>query len=208
MKSRTYDRAHKYLAGIIRFLFRVHVHGAENEPDESEGPYILVSNHISNPDPVLLCASTGKQQPMFMGKKELFKIPVLRSVIKAFGAFPVDRNGADAGVVRKTIKMLEDGMCIGMFPQGHRRKGIEPRQTEVKNGVAMIAVRTKATVLPCFIKTKKYRIVPFRRVDIFIGKPIKFEELEYDESAKGEYSRIAGMIFDRMCSLGESEVER
>lgn len=204
MKSKTYARAQKWLGGIIRFLFRVHIHGAENEPDETEGPYIMVSNHISNPDPILLCAATSKQQPMFMGKKELFKIPVLRSIIKAFGAYPVDRSRGDVGAIKKTIQMINEGMCIGMFPQGHRYKKVDPRDTEVKNGAAMIAVHTKATILPCCIRTKKNRILPFTKVDIYIGKPINFEELNYNEQAKGEYARISKKIFDNVCSLGEN----
>ena len=201
MKSKTYDSFQRTLGGIIRFIFRIRIHGAENEPES--GAYLLASNHISNADPVFLCAATSKQQPHFMAKKELFKIPVLRKLISALGAFPVDRGGNDVGAVKKAIGMLTGDMCVGIFPQGHRRKKVNPRDTVVKSGVGMLAVRSKCTVLPCYVKTKHNKWTPFCRVDVYIGTPISFDELGYDENAKGEYARISAEIFDRICTLGE-----
>ena len=202
MKSKTYKNFEKVLGGVVRVLFRIHAHGVENEPKDK--PYILVSNHVCNADPVLICASIKNQQPHFMAKKELFKIPLLRGLIRALGAFPVDRKGNDVATIKKCIQMLKDGMCIGMFPQGHRRKKVNPRDTEVKNGASMLAVRAEVQVLPCYIKMKNNQWAPFRRVDIYVGEPISFEELAYDPEAKGEYARISAYIFDKICSIGEA----
>ena len=203
MKSKVYAWFKKYFGKIVGWLFRVHVHGAENEPALEEGTYIVASNHISNADPVFLCVGLDRQQPHFMAKKELFKVPIVNKIVAAFGAYPVDRGGADVGAIKKTIKMLSEGKSIGLFPQGHRQMGVDPRDTEVKNGIAMIAVRAKATVLPCFIKTKKRKWSAFCRVDVYIGKPIRFEELNYDPDKTGEYTRISSYIFDRICTIGE-----
>ncbi len=203
MKSKAYIRIRKWLLNPVVFLFRIHAHDSDNEPCEEEGPYIICSNHTSNADPVFLCAATFEQQPHFMAKKELFKVPIVNKIVAALGAYPVDRKGADVGAIRKTIKMLDEGKCIGIFPQGHRFKGVDPRGTEVKSGLGMIAVRAKANVLPCYIKMKKRKWAPFRRVDVYIGKPIRFEELGYDPEAQGEYMRISNYVFDRICSMGE-----
>jgi 1-acyl-sn-glycerol-3-phosphate acyltransferase len=138
-----------------------------------------------------------------MAKKELFKVPLLNKLVAALGAYPVDRKGADVGAIRKTIKMLGEGRCIGIFPQGHRYKGVDPRETEVKNGLGMIAIKAEATVLPCYIKMKKNRWAPFRRVDVYIGKPIRFEEFDYNSEAQGEYMRISKQVFDIICDMGE-----
>ena len=185
MKSKAYVNIKKWLQKPVSFLLRIHGHNVENEPDESEGPYVVIANHIANIDPISICAVIDKQQPHFMAKKELFKVPLLNKLVAALGAYPVDRKKADVGAIKKTIKMLEEGKCIGMFPQGHRMKGVDPRETEVKSGVGMIVTRAKVTVLPCFIKTKKRRFTPFCRIDVYVGKPIKFEELNYDPDAPG-----------------------
>ena len=68
----------------------------------------------------------------------------------------------------------------------------------------MIAIKAKATVLPCCVKTKKNRFAFFRRIDVYYGKPIKFEELGYDPEASGEYARISKMMFDRVVELYEN----
>lgn len=204
MKSKFYNGMVKTLAPVVRVLFRIHHHGLENEPDESEGPYIVICNHISNADPVFLCAGELKQQPHYMAKKELFKVPLVNKLVAALGAYPVDRGGADVSAIKNTIKMLKEGKCVGIFPQGHRQMGITPREADLKNGAAMIAVRAEATVLPCYVRTKKNRFAFFRRVDVYMGKPIKFEELGYDPDAAGEYARITNLMFERVCELYDS----
>ncbi len=189
---------------MVRFLFRIHPHGSENEPTQEQGPYILICNHISNADPVFLCASLKNQQPHYMAKKELFKVPLVNKLVAALGAFPVDRGGADVSAIKKSIKMLESGRCIGIFPQGHREMGKTPMEANVKNGAAMLAARTGATVLPCCVKTKKNRFAFFRRVDVYVGKPISFEELGYDPEATGEYARMTSYMFSKVCELYEN----
>jgi 1-acyl-sn-glycerol-3-phosphate acyltransferase len=78
-------------------------------------------------------------------------------------------------------------------------------EADVKNGAAMIAIKAKATIFPCCVKTKKNRFSFFRRIDVYYGKPIKFEELGYDPEAKGEYTRVSKLMFDRIVELYEKE---
>lgn len=206
MKSKFFSGIVKVLAPAVRFLFSIKLHGLENEPSAEDGPYVMICNHISNADPVFLCSGGTKQQPHFMAKKELFKIPLLKNLLAALGAYPVERKGADVSTIKKTIQMIKDGKCVGIFPQGHREKGIDPRDAHLKNGAAMIAVKAEATVLPCCIKTKKMKFSFFRRVDVYFGKPIKFEELNYDPEASGEYTRITNQIFEKVCELYDAAV--
>lgn len=201
MKSKFFARIVKWLGPPVRLVFRLHYHGLENEPDESDGPYIMICNHISNADPVFLCAGGVKQQPHFMAKKELFKVPVVNKLVAALGAYPIDRKGTDVSAIKKTIEMLDNGKSIGIFPQGHRQKNVAPNDATLKNGAAMIATKAKATVLPCCVKTKNNKFAFFRRIDVYFGKPIKFDELCYDREASGEYSRITNLIFDSVREL-------
>ena len=201
MKSKFFIWIVKWLGPAVRVLFRLHFHNIENEPDPSEGPYVMICNHISNADPVFLCAGKTKQQPRFMAKKELFKIPLVKQLVSGLGAYPVDRSGADVSAIKNSIQMLKEGKCVGIFPQGHREKGINPRDAHLKNGAAMIAAKAQATVFPCCVKTKKNKFAFFRRVDVYYGKPVKFEELNYDPVASGEYTRITKFMFERVCEL-------
>ena len=201
MKSKFFSVMVNLLGPVVRWMFSLRYHYLDNEPDAENGPYVMICNHISNADPVFLCAGKTKQQPHFMAKKELFKIPLLKQLISGLGAYPVDRRGSDVSAIKNSIKMIKDGKCVGIFPQGHRQKGITPHEADLKNGAALIAIKAEATVLPCCIKTKHNKFSFFRRVDVYYGKPIKFEDLHYDPEATGEYNRITKLMFDKVCDL-------
>lgn len=200
--SRAYRVLYPLLSGIVGFLFNIKVINKENEPDEKS--YVICANHVSATDPIALCYAFRKNQVRFMAKKELFKIPVLSGVIKLFGAFPVDRASNDVGAVKKAISIIEDGGCFGIFPQGHRYAGENPRNTKTKNGMALIATKTHSDVVPCYIYRKKNKFRLFRRTYVIIGEKIPFDSLGYDAEASGEYIRITDEVFDKICSLGEN----
>ena len=142
-----------------------------------------------------------------MAKKELFKVPVLAPLIKLLGAFPIDRGGNDVGAVKTAIGLVSDGKTLGIFPQGHRYPGEDPRETRTKNGMALIATKAQADILPAYIWRKNNRFKLFRRTYIILGDVIPYESLGYDPEANGEYARITSIAFDKICSIGE-EFER
>ena len=201
MKSRAYAFWHFMLCWLARLLFFIIPHGVKNEPRIKDGPYIVCSNHTSAVDPIIICACTRRQQPRFMAKAELFKKPVLGKMISGLGAYPVDRSGRDAGVLMRSIKMLEEGYCIGMFPQGTRRPGVDPETTPVRNGIGMICSHSRATVLPVFIKTRKNRVRPFSPVRVYVGRPVSWEEYT-DGGRRDDSASVSRYVFSKICELG------
>ena len=185
------------LKWISKLLFRTKTVGLENE--NVEGPVVYAINHMSNWDPVIAACETRK--PInFMAKKELFDIPVLKTVLKWLGAFPIDRTGNDLVTLKMTISALKDGGRICLFPQGTRCPGVEPSTTEVKGGTALLVKHSKATVIPIGIYTEGYRVKVFKKVYVSIGKPKTFEELGFT-GAREDYERITQNIFDDICKL-------
>ena len=187
----------------VRFLCHLKVRGAENEPTLEQGTYLVIANHRTWADPIYLCCALKHQQPHFMAKKELFKIPLLNLLIRALGAYPVNRGGADVGAIRHTIDMLKQGIAVGMFPQGHRYNGVDPRTTSIKTGAAMIAQKAGVPVLPVFVKVKNNKHFFLCKKEVIVGKPISAEEINYNPDAPGEYQRIADFLFERVCELGD-----
>ena len=216
--STFYSRAHRALARFLLWLFRVRVRYPEREPDENTA-YLLCSNHISALDPVLIAAAVSRRQPHFMGKKELFRIPLLGGLLRTLGAYPVDRAG-DVGAIKTSLALLGQGSCVGIFPQGTRCAGKTPREAvdKVKNGAGLLCDKTHVTVLPVCLKTKKNRLRIFRRVELIFGEPIPYEALAErtngealsDTTAHGrqtEYARISHAIFERICALYEEKTD-
>ncbi len=199
-----YKAIKTYLPGAIAWLFNIHVHGSENEPED--GGYIACSNHISFVD-VLTQAYALKRQIRFMAKKELFSIPLLGVIVKACGAFPVDRKGSAVSAIKKSIAILDAGEPVGMFPTGHRFSGVkfDTTKSEIKAGAAMACFRAGVPVLPMFIATKNDKVVPFRRIDIYVGKPISYEEFGFTKGGSEEYERGAELIYQRIAELMPEE---
>ena len=196
---------------IIRFLlywpakliFRVRVRGRKNEPSRKDGPYLVCANHQTVLDVVFLCVALRRQQPHFMAKEGVFRVPVLRRLVKWLGAFPVSRGRSDVGAIKHTLKLLEEGRSVGMFPQGTRCAEKELRDCPVKTGAGLISARSGARVLPVYIDMKNHKWKFFRRVTVVIGEPISAEEMAYNSEAAGEYARMANLVYDRICALEE-----
>lgn len=198
-----YTRVRKIISPILKSIFRVHIHGIENLPDD--GTVLVCPNHISNWDPILVAISADRRQIRYMAKAELFRIPLVKQFLCAIGTFPIKRGEGDVAALKKTIKLLGAGEAVGMFPQGTRHIGKDPAKTEIKYGVGLVAYRSKADVVPVAVKTKKNRILPFRRVDIVFGEVIKNDELGFTDGKREEFVTAADKIFSEILSLLSGE---
>lgn len=110
---RLYRFAVAFLAGFVRFLFLADIKGSENMP--KDGACFVCGNHISNWDPVF-AAIAVKRPVHFMAKVQLFRIPLLGKLLRALGAFPVDRDAADIGAIKTALTYLKHDEPLGHFP--------------------------------------------------------------------------------------------
>lgn len=195
-----YTVARDCLGGIFRVLYRTEVTGKENEP--TEGPVLVCANHLSNHDVIVLGAAL-KRPIRFFAKAELFRIPVVAQLVKALGAFPVDRGVAASAsaALKNTLTLLEQGEMVGIYPQGTRHIGVDPRNTPVKGGVGMIAYHSHVTILPVLIRTKSWKMGLFRRTYVTIGKPIPFEELGMTGHRGSDFMKASEYIFHRITEM-------
>ncbi|GED66643.1 1-acyl-sn-glycerol-3-phosphate acyltransferase [Brevibacillus reuszeri] len=156
---------------------------------------ILCANHISNWDPPMLGSGIDRQVK-FMAKEELFRIPVLNFLLIKFGAFPVKRGAGDRAAIRSTLKLLEEGQILGIFPEGARSKTGEPG--EAKPGTAMFALKSQAAVVPVAI-IGPYRM--FRPVKIVYGKPIDMSALRETKGGSDTLKETSDLIMAHIREL-------
>lgn len=131
---------------IFSGYFRGSVQGIENVP--KRGAFLAVSNHASNFDPPILSASLGRPVA-FMAKEELFQVPVLKQIIRVYGAYPVKRGAGDRRAIRAALDALQEGWAVGVFLQGTRTP--DGRVTSPKPGAALIAAKAQVPLLPVCI---------------------------------------------------------
>lgn len=156
---------------VVPLLLPLRVTGRERLP--KKGPCLIACNHQSYLDIPLLIYAT-KPKIHFIAKESLFTANKLIGwYFKKMLAFPVNRNSADLQAVRTALGVLKKGEVLGIFPQGTRQKHaprINPE--ELYAGVAMMALRTGAPIVPCMYQ-RQPRI--FRRNYLTVGEPFSFE---------------------------------
>ena len=112
-----------------------------------------------------------------MAKAELFKIPFLGFVIKACGAYPVNRGIADKNTIKTACKKLSNNNSIGIFIDGTRQKN--GRVNKPKQGAALLAFKNQKLLLPVAIVNShrlirfKFCIPLFSKIVIKVGKPVQ-----------------------------------
>ena len=195
-ENRRYCILRKIFGLPLRAIFGAKLIGKENIP--KEGGVLICSNHIGMRDPVLI-AATFPRPVYFLAKKELFSIPIVRGLIRIFGAIRLDRSTSDVGALKKAEEMIRFRKTVAIFPQGHRRPSVPVSETEFKRGAAFITSHTGCDVLPIFIKTKNQKYGIFRRVRIYIGKPIPHDQLF--ENADRDYNLITDRIRDAITAI-------
>ena len=187
-----YDAAKVVVTAIVRATFRFRVVGAEHVP--RDGGLIVAANHVSNFDPPILGVAVPRPVS-YMAKKELFAMPLLGPLISHLNAFPVDRQAGGTAAIRASIRMLKEGRCIGIFPEGGRNV---TGTNEEKAGVAFLAAASGAPVVPAaIVGTRKLR--PFARVTVAFGEPLRVERNR--QSPADDLEKGANDIMQRIRAL-------
>jgi 1-acyl-sn-glycerol-3-phosphate acyltransferase len=142
------------------------------------GPAILVCNHVSGLDPMLIQAACSRMI-VWMMASEYYQIKSLRWFYEAIDAIPVDRKGRDVAATRAALRTLADGRVLGIFPEG--RIETERRLLPFQTGVAMMAIKTGIAVHPAYLdgtqrgKEMVPAITQSNNVRLSFGTPILFE---------------------------------
>ncbi len=179
--------------------------GAENVP--LSGALIVAPVHLSHLDPPAVACGT-KRPLRFMAKEELFKVKVLGPLIRSLGAFPVKRGEGDTESIRYAMSCLEKGEAVLIFPEGTRGDG--DTLLPINRGIAMIAKRTGAKVMPVGIVGTNV-ILPKggakkgkHLVTIVYGKPFTYDEACTGASEKENREIFAARLASEMVSLSQS----
>lgn len=173
---------------IFKILFNLIIRGKEKIP--LRGGVILVSNHSSYLDPVVLGLTTPRRIN-FMAKEELFKNFFFRRLITLLGAFPVKRGEIDKFAYRKVLSIVRREEIIALFPEGTRGRG--EKLGVLRKGAVKLIFKTKLPVIPVIIKgTEKAlprgkKMIRLKKIRAYVGdslRKIDRESIFYEELTK------------------------
>jgi 1-acyl-sn-glycerol-3-phosphate acyltransferase len=154
---------------LVHVVYRLRVEGIEKIPDE--GPALLICNHVSFVDPVIISAACARPVRFIM-EASIFRIPVLNAIFRAMRAIPVAPAKEDRETYERAFAVvaheLRDGQLVCIFPEGRLTRDGEI--AEFRAGLLRILQETPVVVIPLALSNlwgsmfSRFATAPWRRL--------------------------------------------
>lgn len=187
---------------IMKIFYRYKFVNKNNLPEK--GGFILASNHMSFSDPVLLGLGQ-KRRLFFMAKIELFKNKFFGALIRALGAFPVERGAGDNKAIKTGEDLIKDGEVMTIFIEGGRTKTGELMRP--RSGCALVAQQMQVPVIPACITVIGNPKHTFSKRVIHFGEPLTPEQLGLTpDGGRKELRNASNKIMDEIKKMREKDL--
>jgi 1-acyl-sn-glycerol-3-phosphate acyltransferase len=186
-----------------RVLWRTTVSGPL--PDSDHHGAVIVANHSSPIDPAFVQLAANRLGH-WMVAKEFCTIWGLGWVFRTLWAIPVNRGGVDTASTKAAIRFAEEGDLVGLFPEGRINTTSEVLLPG-RPGVALIALKARVPVIPCYIHGAPYNGTTFgcffmpARVRVEIGRPIDISAYYGREGEKEVLEELTLRFMKEMARL-------
>ena len=180
------NRAFKICSAILIPIFNLFMSrdwkGAQNIP--AQGRVIVASNHMSYLDVLVFSHFLYRngRAPRYLGKANIFRVPVIGRILLAAGQIPVERETSDAKKAVDHAKiLLESGHMLGVYPEGTLTRDTDMWPMVAKTGCARLALETDTPVIPVAQwgsqlvvpnYSKKISLFPRKTIIVRAGKPV------------------------------------
>ncbi len=188
---------------LVKSWYRLQVVGRATVP--RAGPVIVTSNHVGTADPLLLYAAVPYRAISFMIAAEYARWPILRFFVRAMECIPVHRESREVGATKQAIRYLKQGRALGIFIEGGIPVPGEPAR--LKDGVALLALKTGTNVIPAFISGITYHegvlrgLVARHRARVRFGRPVDLAEFRVPSPNRETVRAATQRIHDAIVAL-------
>ncbi len=198
----TYAAGYQLSKFIAQSFFDLRVYGQDNIIED--GPALLAMNHQSFLDPPFAGISC-KREIHYFARKTLFDIPIVGPILRHLNVIGVDREGSDVSALKAVIRVLRDGGCTIVFPEGTRSRdgGLQP----AKPGAGFIIAKTLAPVVPMRIFgafdafPRGAKFPRSRPVTIVVGEPIHFTKSDAGGDPRIVFQRLSERVMEKIAAL-------
>lgn len=208
-----------FIAGVAlllpaaRLLTRFDHHGEQNLP--ASGGALIVSNHVSNYDPVVLGAFlvVNGRWPHWMAKKELFDVPIVGFVARHADQIPVDRKAPGPEILAAARRELARGMTVIIYPEGTITADPLHWPMTGHTGAARLAIETGVPVIPVgqwgpnevmgFKQMTFPRLFPRKTMHLHVGPAVDLTEF----AGRSHDLKAVRAATDRIMDAIDTQVE-
>ena len=167
------------------------------------GGCVVICNHISNWDPIVLGYSVKTQPVCYMAKEELFRNRVANWFLRRLHAIPVARGKSDLKAVKTGLSALKNGKILGIFPEGHRSETEELLPFEP--GAALMALRADVPVVPVYI-SGNYKL--FHQIKLYTHPAIDLKDIVGDKTNSAAIEKATEYLKSVMLDLKEQACQK
>ena len=192
---------------VAKFWWRLQRVGPATVP--REGPVIVTANHTCSADPLFLYAAVRHRMLSFMVAAEYATWPVFGTFIRLAKCIPVKRDSRDTGATKQAIRYLREGRGMGIFIEG---RIVPPGEVgQPKDGVAMLALKTGAAVVPAHISgvargsNVLKGLFSRHRARVRFGPPIDLSEFRLEKPDRETIRAATQKIYDAVQRLAPRE---
>ena len=196
----------------VPLMFRWH--GDRKCPLPADGPALIIANHRSPVDPLMLWMNhhliddRRRMRLMhFLMAEEYEGVPGVGWITRHVQTIGVKRDGSDLTSAREALRLLKEDAWVGVFPEG-RINTQNGRLLEADTGIAWLALRSKVPVYPAFIRGApqgKAMVDPFwtlSRVRVTYGKPIDLSAYFGQRKTQEVLREVTDLLMERLAELG------
>lgn len=190
----------------------LHVRANRRCPFPQHGPALIIANHRSPTDPLVLwinhrlSGSEWNIRPIgFLMAREYYEARSIHWLSRAMQSIPVDRQGADMAPARAALRRLQEGRLVGIFPEGriNTGEGLLPANP----GVAWLALRAEVPVFPVYIHgapqrgTMTQSFVTPARVRVYYGDPIDLSAYQNRRKTQELLQEVVDYLMSHIADL-------
>lgn len=203
LQSLWYDAVRTVAMAVFTLGFSYRYEGTRHVP--RSGPALLVANHQSFLDPLVVGMATNRHL-VYLARKTLFRRSMFAAAIRSLNAVPIDQEGVGKEGIRAVLNELHKGNAVLVFPEGSRTR--DGKMHELRPGIHLLIKRAQAPIVPVGIAGaydaypiwRKYPIpAPLflpatkRTIAVSIGRPLdagRFVELPRDQAMAQLYNEL------------------
>ena len=193
-----YRNARRLFTALSSVGFDFKAYGVDRVPQT--GGVLIAANHQSYLDPPLYGLPL-RRPAAFLAKSELFENPAFARVIRALNAFPVRQGAGDVSAMRESIRLLQAGWAVTVFPEGSRTPDGELQPAQ--KGAGLMVKRAGVPVVPAVIHGShdawpRGTAMPRPGVPIRVlyGEPADLGVMKADDVRKWLDDRLAALFDD------------
>jgi 1-acyl-sn-glycerol-3-phosphate acyltransferase len=145
------------------------------------GPFVIACTHVSHVEPSIVSCLLNRRIH-WMARLEFFRHPLARATLRLLESFPVNRQGIPITSIRESLRRLNQGKIVGIFPEGGVATGSASvmRGGPIKLGACLVARRAKLPIYPIIVigTEKLNRVEPWLpigkgKVWLNVGQPVQ-----------------------------------